>query len=158
MLCDAIKSTFELTFHKESNIKFNINMYKLITLLMPNKPCRAFLFVTSKKSRPTKGGILLLIRQYSLWLSVFLFISKAVQKTIPFIEGQETSSVSVYVMSHGTYTASWVVSVYPMEKCLEPHWCNRPSFYAIVYGRMSFLKFPHFMDLKFIVLLTRTLF
>jgi hypothetical protein len=135
-------------------------MYKLITLLMPNKPCRA-LFVASKKSRPTNGGILLLIRQYPLWLSVFffyLFISKTVQKTIPCIEGKETSSVSVYVMSHGTYTPAWVVSVYPMEKCLEPQWCNGPYFYAFLYGRMPFLKFPHFVDLEFIVLLTGTLF
>jgi hypothetical protein len=31
-------------------------------------------------------------------------------------------------------------------------------FYAFVYGRMPFLNFPHFMDLKFIVLLKRTLF
>jgi len=30
-------------------------------------------------------------------------------------------------------------------------------FYAFVYGRMPFLKYSHFMDLKLVVLLKRTL-
>lgn len=85
----------------------------------------------------------------------FVFINKAVEKTIYFIEGQETISVCLLChVEHFTGMGNFGLSY--GEKPNTSDYCLTGALgrlvYAFVYSRMPFLKFPHFMYPTFIVL------
>jgi len=85
---------------------------------MPNKPGRFLVCEELKILTDERRNFIIDSPIFSV--AAFFIYKQAVQKAILRIEGQEASSMRLCVMSRGAYTSEWVVSVYPMEKCL-PH-------------------------------------